>query len=183
MKKSQEMPKKTDQQSDDKTALDEAMRGVKKLVYTKIPTPPVKVSPKRAQIQLVQPEEEYFIFSDYEKLDPVGSNDLIQFARPGLQHKVLRNLRQGHYNMEAILDLHGMTSEEAKESISRFLTRCKSERIRYVLMIHGKGRSHYKPILKNKLNHWLRQTDDVLAFCSAVAKDGSTGALYVLLRR
>jgi DNA-nicking Smr family endonuclease len=38
-------------------------------------------------------------------------------------------------------------------------------------------------VLKNKLNAWLRQRDDVLAFCSAPAHDGGSGAAYVLLRR
>ena len=38
-------------------------------------------------------------------------------------------------------------------------------------------------ILKNKLNNWLRQVDEIIAFCSAVAKDGGQGALYLLLRR
>jgi DNA-nicking Smr family endonuclease len=76
-----------------------------------------------------------------------------------------------------------MTAEDAKNALSHFLAACKRNGIRHVLMIHGKGRSNRKPILKNKLNHWLRQTDDVLAFCSAMSKDGSSGALYVLLRR
>ncbi|HRY16587.1 MAG TPA: Smr/MutS family protein, partial [Candidatus Competibacteraceae bacterium] len=47
----------------------------------------------------------------------------------------------------------------------------------------GKGSRHRGPILKQKVNHWLRQRDEVLAFCSARAIDGGTGAVYVLLRR
>lgn len=38
------------------------------------------------------------------------------------------------------------------------------------------------PVLKQKVNLWLRQRQDVLAFCSALRRDGGTGALYVLLR-
>jgi DNA-nicking Smr family endonuclease len=33
------------------------------------------------------------------------------------------------------------------------------------------------------VNVWLRQREEVLAFCSARSVDGGTGALYVLLRR
>jgi DNA-nicking Smr family endonuclease len=177
------MAKKSDLSDDDKTTFREAMRGVKRLSHTKVTTPLKKEPLRRRPIEENTNNDDYFIFSDYEKLDPVGSEDILQFARSGLQHKILRNLRTGQYNIEAVLDLHGMTADEAKNSLSEFLTSCKHHGIRHVLMIHGKGRGNSKPILKNKLNHWLRQTDEVLAFCSASAKDGSSGALYVLLRR
>lgn len=177
------MSKKTYPNEDDKAAFDEAMRGVKRLSHTKI-VPPQKIPVrKKSTIKPREIDDPYFIFSDYEKLEAVDSQTLLEFSRPGLQHKILRNLRTGQYNIEATLDLHGMTVEEAKHAVSRFLAICKNDRIRYALIIHGKGRSQSKPVLKNKLNHWLRQPEDVLAFCSAIAKDGSTGALYVLLRR
>lgn len=177
------MTKKSDLSDDDKAAFREAMRGVKRLSHTKVITAPKMERIRRRPIEQDTDQEEDFVFSDYEKLDPVGSDDLIQYACNGLQHKILRNLRRGQYNIEATLDLHGMTADEAKSSLSQFLAACKRNGIRHVLIIHGKGRSNSKPILKNKLNHWLRQTNDVLAFSSAIAKDGSSGALYVLLRR
>ncbi len=177
------MAKKSDISDEDKAIFREAMKGVKRLSHTK-----VTLTPKKPHIKAQPPkehstDEETFFFSDFEKFDAVDSQDLLQYSRPGLQHKVLRNLRRGQYNIEAMLDLHGMTANEAKSALGQFLAACKRNGIRHVLMIHGKGRSNSKPILKNKLNHWLRQTDDVLAFCSAMAKDGSSGALYVLLRR
>lgn len=177
------MAKKTDLSDDDKATFREAMRGVKRLSYTKTSAPQEKKATKRMPMKEVAIESDYYSFSDYEKLDPVGSEDILRYSRGGLQHKILRNLRTGQYNVEAILDLHGMTVEAAKSSLSHFLAACKHHGIRHVLMIHGKGRGHSNPILKNKLNHWLRQTDDVLAFSSAIAKDGGSGALYVLLRR
>ncbi len=177
------MAKKTDLNDDDKAAFNEAMRGVKRLSHTKITAPMPKVAAKPRPIKEDKAEDTYFVFSDYEKLEPVESKDLIQFARSGLQHKILRNLRTGQYNVEAILDLHGKTIDEAKTALSEFLASCKRHGIRHVIMVHGKGRANSKPILKNKLNHWLRQTDDVLAFSSALPKDGGSGALYVLLRR
>jgi|SRR5580700_1981993 DNA-nicking Smr family endonuclease len=177
------MAKKSDLSDDDKAIFRDAMRGVKRLSHTKVTTSPKKTQVRHRLRENETHNDDGFIFSDYEKLDPVSSEDLLQYACNGLQHKILRNLRRGQYNIEATLDLHGMTVDEAKSSLSQFLAICKRNGIRHVLMIHGKGRSHSKPILKNKLNHWLRQTNDVLAFCSALAKDGSSGALYVLLRR
>jgi DNA-nicking Smr family endonuclease len=95
---------------------------------------------------------------------------------------MIRKMQTGQYDTEARLDLHGMTVAEAREALAQFLVQCQHRGIRRVLIIHGKGRANHTPILKNKLNHWLRQTQDVLAFCSAKSKAGGTGALYVLLK-
>jgi DNA-nicking Smr family endonuclease len=56
---------------------------------------------------------------------------------------------------------------------------------RCVRIIHGKGKSSEGklPVLKGKVNSWLRQRDEVIAFCSARPSDGGTGAVYVLLKR
>ncbi len=177
------MRKKHNLGKDDQTLFANAMRGVKKITYSKEhykAKPLTQLKPKTAD---AQSKTDLFYFSDYEKLDLVDSDETIEFSRPGIQHKILRKLRLGQYNIEAKLDLHGQTVEQAKESLARFLVHCQQTGIRYVLIIHGKGRGHLKPILKNKLNHWLREANPVLAFSSAVAKDGSRGALYVLLRR
>jgi DNA-nicking Smr family endonuclease len=177
------MTKKPNLSTDDKKAFEAAMQGVKKIEYTKINAPAPKIQKKRKITPLVEEFESAFFFSDYEKLELVGSDDRLEFFRTGLQHKIIRNLRKGQYNVEAVLDLHGKTIEEARQTLGQFLLYCQRKGIRHIILIHGKGRGHSKPIIKNKLNHWLRQTEQVLAFCSATPKDGSSGALYVLLRR
>lgn len=177
------MAKKPQLSEADKAAFKEAMKGVKPLTHTKITT---QTSPPLNKRYPKPPLEDnaatLFPFSDYETLEPVGSDDQIEFFRVGIQHKILRKMRTGQYNIEARLDLHGMIIVEAREALGRFIIECNRKGVRHVLIIHGKGRAHSDPILKNKLNHWLRQTNDILAFCSAKPKDGSTGALYVLLR-
>jgi len=57
-------------------------------------------------------------------------------------------------------------------------------RVRCARIIHGKGirSSSAQPVLKQKVNYWLRLHDEVLAFCSATRGDGGTGAVYCLLR-
>ncbi len=106
------------------------------------------------------------------------------FARPGLQHSLLRKLRQGRVARAAELDLHGMTVPEARLALQRFLLHCRQRGLRCVCIIHGKGyRSPQgRPVLKARLNGWLRQWEDVLAFCPARPADGGGGALYVLLK-
>lgn len=145
--------------------------------------PPPIVKKQRVRPPLSEEDVPSLPLSDHENLQPVGSEDTLLFSRPGLQHKILRKLRGGQYNVDAILDLHRKTVEEAREALSHFLLACQKKQICHVLIIHGKGHGSGRPILKNKLNHWLRQTEHVLAFCSATAKDGRSGAVYVLLRR
>ncbi len=113
------------------------------------------------------------------------TGDELLFARAGLQHSVLRKLRRGQFSIGAELDLHGLTVTESRTALVEFLHACRERNIRCVRIIHGKGNRslHREPVLKIRVNHWLRQRDEVLAFCSARPVDGGTGAIYVLLRR
>ncbi|HET7921872.1 MAG TPA: Smr/MutS family protein [Gammaproteobacteria bacterium] len=105
------------------------------------------------------------------------------YAKPGVQDATLRKLRRGHYSIGAELDLHGLRSEDARRALIEFLHSVQTRRVRCVRIIHGKGyRSGPRgPVLKQKLNGWLRQRAEVIAFCSARPADGGTGAVYVLL--
>jgi DNA-nicking Smr family endonuclease len=80
--------------------------------------------------------------------------------------------------------MHGMTAAIARSELVAFIAHCRSRRIRCARLIHGKGYGSdgSAPVLKNRLNSWLRQHPDVLAFTSAQARHGGSGALYVLLR-
>jgi DNA-nicking Smr family endonuclease len=180
------MTKKTELTHLDKKAFKDAMKDVKPLTHAKLDTSKTfapSAIKRRSTLQEKNNHPDFFQFSDYETHGPVGCDDLIEFSRPGIQHKTLRKMRTGQYNIEKILDLHGMTVVEARETLARFLIECSHKKISRVLIIHGKGRSSHHPILKNKLNCWLRQTNDILAFCSAKPKAGGTGALYVLLKK
>ncbi|MFN2348941.1 MAG: Smr/MutS family protein [Thioalkalivibrio sp.] len=122
--------------------------------------------------------------------DPFGVSDIqpgdeLLFARPGLQRSVYRKLRRGQFRLDAELDLHGMTTAEARQALAVFLAEARDARWRCVRVIHGKGlrSSNRGPVLKGHVAHWLSQRDEVLAFSSARPADGGTGAVYVLLRR
>ncbi len=113
----------------------------------------------------------------------IKTGDELLFYRPGVQHRVFRDLRRGHIKSERELDLHGYTANHARQEMEQFLGECKRRGVRCARIIHGKGYgSKGQPVLKQKLNIWLRQHSDVLAFCSATPRDGGTGAAYVLLR-
>lgn len=124
-------------------------------------------------------------FSEEYESHTVGSEETLNFRRSGIQQRLFSRLRTGQIQIEAELDLHGMTIPIAHESLARFLNDCQQYTIRCVRIIHGKGwgSKHHKPVLKTKLNSWLQQEQNVLAFCSAPIEGGGTGAVYVLLRR
>ncbi len=108
----------------------------------------------------------------------------LEFIRPGIQRKVVRRLRRGQIRVEESLDLHGMTVSEAHRALERFLAEASGRGLRCVHVVHGKGLGSPagRATLKGTLDRWLRLHQDVLAFTSATAPDGGTGAVYVLLR-
>ena len=173
------MRKKYELNEEEKELFRSAMRGAKPYVYNKIT--PARSPDKKQPVREKEEPNPLKLFED-DRTEEVSGDQLIEFHRGGLQHKVLRKLRQGQYNVEAILDLHRMTVNEAREAVNQFLLRCIEKQTRHVLIIHGKGHGRENPILKNRLNQWLRQIEFVLAFCSATPQQGSSGAVYVLLK-
>jgi DNA-nicking Smr family endonuclease len=176
------MPKKYEPDSTDKDVFDSAMRGVKPLAHTKIEIKPAPIRKRVATPSIEKSSNPFQLYNETDLTDEVSGDDLLEFHRGGLQHKVLRKLRRGQYNVEATLDMHGMRVTEAREAISDFLLDCLRNNVRHVIIIHGKGHGKAKPVLKNKLNQWLRHIEHVLAFCSATQQDGRSGAIYVLLK-
>jgi DNA-nicking Smr family endonuclease len=106
------------------------------------------------------------------------------YLRTGLARDVLRKLRRGHWVVQDIVDLHGLNRQEARSLLAEFLGRCLRRGLRCVRVVHGKGlRSPGRePVLKGKVQQWLVQRDEVLAFCEAPKNQGGSGALLVLLK-
>jgi DNA-nicking Smr family endonuclease len=115
----------------------------------------------------------------------IETGDELEFVRPGIQKRLFQELRRGHLPPQESLDLHGLRVHEARTELARFLNFAKHHRLRVVHIIHGKGFGSQtrQPVLKQKVNQWLRQRPEVLAFCSAPRFDGGLGAVYVLISR
>jgi len=106
------------------------------------------------------------------------------FVRHGIGTDVLGKLRRHHWAVQAEIDLHGNTSDEARDALADFLHDCRSRGFRCVRVIHGKGLTspNREPVLKGKVRRWLSHWDDVLAYCEAPQHAGGAGAVLVLLR-
>ena len=163
----------------------EAMRDVRRLpragkAERAAPKPPAKARFTRAdQVEvlresLLPPQDEAVL----------ATGDELSFRRPHVPETVLTRLRRGAYVVDGEIDLHGMTGAEAKAALRAFIAECVERRMQCVRVVHGKGRRSGPrgPVLKNVVNHWLQRFDKVLAFGSARAVDGGSGAIYVLLK-
>jgi DNA-nicking Smr family endonuclease len=157
---------------------------VRKVAHERSSTTRKPPPPRPGKRNAPEQNASFDAFTDQLGEHPVGAADALLFVRPGVQHRQLQQLRRGQCRTQAALDLHGMNTAQARLAMAEFITQCQAQRIRHALIIHGKGygTASDAPVLKNRINAWLRQHHEVLAFCSAQLRDGGTGALYVLLR-
>jgi len=112
-----------------------------------------------------------------------GDTAITEFLRNGLNRMTLRDLRRGRWPIQDELDLHGLSSDEARRLLAEFLHGATERGLRCVNVIHGKGwRSEGRDgILKVHTSHWLTQHPQMLAFCEAPPNAGGGGAVWVLL--
>lgn len=106
-------------------------------------------------------------------------------ANNALERKREKSLRRGEIEIDARLDLHGMTQNEAFGALADFMRKKTKSGKRHLLIITGKG-SGGAGVLRQNLENWLCQLPEspaILAIRSAAAKHGGTGAFYVLLRK
>jgi DNA-nicking Smr family endonuclease len=113
---------------------------------------------------------------------PPGPPPLAPLARREKQKLV-----RGRAPIDARLDLHGMTQEEAHAALVHFLRRSQRAGAKFVLVITGKGTRAGEPgVLRRQVPLWLGLAefrDAVVGFEEAHMAHGGEGALYVRLRR
>ena len=113
------------------------------------------------------------------ELDPV--------APAGLDRRTTRRLKRGQLPVEARLDLHGKTQDEAHEALRCFIRESRMARRRCVQVITGKGSvaSGEGGVLRRMAPRWLNEPTlrhHIIAITNAPESGGGAGALYVLLK-
>ncbi|HRQ35862.1 MAG TPA: Smr/MutS family protein, partial [Chiayiivirga sp.] len=116
---------------------------------------------------------------------PLGPGDVLEYLREGHSPRLLRRLKRGHYAVRDEIDLHRMTQTQAESALREFLAEARREGHGCVRIVHGKGlrSGDAGPVLKALVDRMLRLRSDVLAFASAPAPEGGSGAVLVLLVR
>jgi len=114
---------------------------------------------------------------------PLEAGDTASYRRDTLPARMFQRLKRGQYSVQDELDLHGATVAQAETLLRQFLVEAHAHEHGCVRIIHGKGLQSDggAPVLKNLVDRLLRQRNDVLAFHSAPAGQGGTGAVLVLL--
>lgn len=96
-------------------------------------------------------------------------------------------LGKGRLQLEARVDLHGLTQAEAHRLLHAFLYQAREEGLRHVLVITGKGSSSSGDgVLRRSVPQWFSTAPFrllVSGFDEASRRHGGGGALYVRLRR
>jgi DNA-nicking Smr family endonuclease len=124
------------------------------------------------------------ISDDFDVSTLLDTDDQLSFRRPGIGVEVTRRLRSGHWSIQRQLDLHGLRVDEAREALGDFIRQAHKIGLRCVRVVHGKGLGSpgKSPVLKGRVQRWLVQKNEVLAFVQARPMDGGAGALVVLLQ-
>jgi DNA-nicking Smr family endonuclease len=101
-----------------------------------------------------------------------------------------QQLARGRAEIDARIDLHGMTQAQAHAALLRFLHRAQATGAKFVLVITGKGApdapSGERGVLRRQVPLWLGLPEFrgcVLGFDRAHIGHGGEGALYVRLRK
>jgi DNA-nicking Smr family endonuclease len=96
-------------------------------------------------------------------------------------------LAKGRLQIDARVDLHGMTQSEAHGLLLSFLHRAHASGLRHVLVITGKGASFgSEGVLKRAVPVWLSTPPFrtlVGSHDAAARQHGGAGAIYIRLRR
>jgi DNA-nicking Smr family endonuclease len=99
------------------------------------------------------------------------------------------HLSRGRKEIDARLDLHGMTQTRAHRALLGFLQRAHHDGLTFVLVITGKGKmgiESERGVLRRQVPQWLGLPEFrslVVGFEEAHIGHGGEGALYVRIRR
>jgi len=159
-------------------------------------TKPLRKKPRDAKPEAASPEKEGRVAAKSVALPKsVPPASIPRTQKPAvpplapLGRRERSQLSRGRKEIEARLDLHGMTQTRAHRALSGFLQRAHSDGLTFVLVITGKGKmgiESERGVLRRQVPQWLGQPEFralVVGFEEAHIGHGGEGALYVRIRR
>ena len=139
--------------------------------------------------------KEFIIRENVNVFEAYGGEDL-SFLIPGAADNIdantMRRFKRGEFAIEAVLDLHGCTSEESFGKVENFIKKAYLRQKRCVQIVTGKGLHREDDIfaacgvLRDLVPQWLNNgllRPLILTFDYSRPEDGGEGALTILLRR
>jgi len=151
-----------------------------KAVLKKEPPKPIPVQRQRDEEAALQEA----LSDAFDASTLLDTDEHLSYRRPGVGPDVTRKLRRGDWAIQGQLDLHGLRTDEAREQLGQFIREAHGKGLRCVRVVHGKGLGSpgKTPVLKGRVQGWLAQKKEVLAFVQARPAEGGAGALVVLLQ-
>ena len=151
-----------------------------RVLLTGEPAPPLAFQQKIDEGKVLRES----LSDDFDVSTLLDTDDELSYRRSGIGTDVTQKLRKGHWSLQGQIDLHGLRSDEAREALGQFIRDADKRGWRCVRVVHGKGLGSpgKTPVLKAKVQRWLVQKNEVLAFVQAKGPEGGAGALVVLLR-
>lgn len=135
------------------------------------PAPPAASSRLPSPVKIAPPPKPHA-----PPLAPIGRRERAQLSR-------------GRKEIDARIDLHGMTQTRAHRALFGFLQRAHHDGFSFVLVITGKGKigaESERGVLRRQVPQWLALPEFrtlVVGFEEAAIGHGGEGALYVRVRR
>jgi DNA-nicking Smr family endonuclease len=152
----------------------------RRVILARDQPPPIPVQQQLDEQRVLQES----ISDEFDATTLLDVDDALSFRRPGIGTDVTQKLRKGGWSIQGEIDLHGLRREEAREALAAFLRDAHKRGWRCVRVVHGKGLGSpgKTPVLKGRVQGWLIQKNEVLAFVQARGDEGGAGALVVLLK-
>ena len=159
-------------------------------------TRPLRKKPRAAKMQAAPAEEAHPVAKPAAASKPLHTAKIPRIVKPEapplapLGRRERSQLSRGRKEIDARLDLHGMTQTRAHRALLSFLHRASGEGFTFVLVITGKGRTvgpaSERGVLRRQVPEWLSLPEFrafVVGFEEAHIGHGGEGALYVRVRR
>jgi len=161
-------------------------------------TKPLRKRPRAAKPPSAAPDLQPAAAAKQVAAPPLPSARTARVAKPAppavpplapLGRRERSQLSRGRKEIDARLDLHGMTQTRAHRALSGFLQRAHHDGLTFVLIITGKGKTGAETergVLRRQVPLWLNLPEFrtlVVGFEEAHIGHGGEGALYVRIRR
>jgi len=173
---------------DEKLMYAEAMDGVHKITQDKS----LIKRPGMSKIRSLPAEECQRILleeavRDKRKFNVTNMPEYMEGFAEGTSPITLDKLKNGEFSIQKILDLHGLSIDDAKLAFEEFIGEAIKEGLNCVKVVHGRGlKSKSLPVLKESLKVWIVRAMNrkwVTAFSSARMCEGGPGATCILLKK
>ncbi len=99
-----------------------------------------------------QADNSHYFSDEFQPL--LNTEGSTKYVRADVSHFELKKLRRGDYSPELLLDLHGLTQQQAKQELGALIAACRREHVFCACVMHGHG----KHILKQQTRCGWRNT-------------------------